>query len=144
MLAGECCSALTSSAPFSLLLPSLPEKFTVFFPKDGPKLVHCFLFLVDAPWIVFAVGCYQKKESSREDLHLFVSFVFAQNSYSSSSDLAILGVWDLTCRCCKWGFRSDGRATFEFLGCPSGKTIAYAINCMWSPAFLFPLPLYSP
>lgn len=90
MLAGECCSALTSSAPFSLL-PSLPEKFTVFFPKDGPKLVHCFLFLVDAPWIVFAVGWYQKKESSSEDLHLFVSFVFAQNSVLLVQTLPALG-----------------------------------------------------
>lgn len=80
LLVEEFCLAPTSSAPCFLLPPSLPEKFIIFFPKDGSKLVHCFLFLVDAPWFVFAAGWYQEKESFREDLHLFVSFVFAQNS----------------------------------------------------------------
>lgn len=80
VLVGKLCSAPTSSVPFSLLLPSLPEKFTVFFSKRWVNVGTLVLFLVDASWIVSAARGYQGKESFREVLHLFVSFVFAQNS----------------------------------------------------------------
>lgn len=44
-----------------------------------------------ALWIVFAAGPYQEKESFREDLHLFASFVFAQSPVLLVQTLPALG-----------------------------------------------------
>lgn len=70
---------------------------------------------------VFAAGCHQEKKSFRRDLHLFFVLCIGTKVCFSSSDLVSLEVWDLKRRRCKWGFRSDGRATFKFLGLLGGR-----------------------
>lgn len=96
-------------------------KIHCHFSRGWVKFGMLVFFLVGAEWIVFAAGWEQGKESFRRDVHLCHASL--HKTCSSSSDLASLGVWDLRCRRCKWGFRSYSRATFEFLVCLKGKTM---------------------
>lgn len=92
---------------------------------------------------VFAAGCYQEKESFREDLHLFLVFVFAQNSVFLVQTLPALRFGTLHVGVVNGV--SEAMAGQHLNSWESwGKDNAYVINYRWNLCFSFPSPTLLP